>query len=327
MNADPTPIGGAAPEQLGRYQLLERLGRGGMGEVYLAHDTQLDRRVAVKVLPPESVNDPEAVARFRREARALAKLSHSAIVQAHDAAEESGRHFLVMEYVEGPSLEHVLKREGPIAPTRAADYIYQAARGLQHAHEKGLIHRDLKPSNLLVTARGEVKLLDLGLARFLQDQIADPDLTREGQGLGTPDYTAPEQFHDAHASDARSDIYALGCTLYRLLTGRVPFPGTSLSEKAGAHEGKEPTPIEELCPEAPLGLALTVRKMMAKRPADRFQSAREVAAALAPYVAGSSPLQEQIRTTNDWQGGQLTMKAIRLPSRRRGWQTAVAGAA
>src|SRR5262249_51788057 len=157
---------------------------------------------------------------------------------------------------------------------------------LQHAHEKGLVHRDLKPSNLLVTPQRRVKVLDLGLARFLQDQLDDGTLTREGVGLGTPDYAAPEQFQDARSADVRSDIYALGSTLYPLLTGRVPSPGSSLEEKCRAHAQDDPTPVEELCPEMPARLALIVRAMMAKRPADRFQSAQEVADALAPYVAG-----------------------------------------
>src|SRR5262249_54275354 len=153
--AQPT----TALERLGRYQLLSKLGQGGMGAVYLARDTKLERHVALKVLPPESVNDPDAVARFQREARALAKLSHPGIVQAHDSREATGRHFLVMEYVEGQSLAAVLKDSGRLAPARAADYIHQAALALQHAHERGLVHRDLKPSNLLLTADGRVKVL------------------------------------------------------------------------------------------------------------------------------------------------------------------------
>jgi serine/threonine protein kinase len=310
------PIGATtALEQLGRYQLLGKLGQGGMGTVFLANDTRLDRRVAIKVLPPESVHDPDAVARFQREAKALAKLSHPGIVQAFDAEEDNGRHFLVMEYVEGQSLLDVLKREGRIAPPYAADYIHQAAAALQHAHDKGLVHRDLKPSNLLLSPSGQIKILDLGLARFLQDQIGDPTKTREGMGMGTPDYAAPEQFRDAHHVDGRADIYALGCTLYHLLTGQVPFPGSSLAEKYDAHEHKEPTPIEELCPDVPTGLALVVRRMMAKRPSERFQRAAEAADALSPYVAGSSVSAQRFMKTATWERGQLTL--AEFPSRRR----------
>src|SRR5262249_49932213 len=151
-----------------------------------------------------------------------------------------------------------LLEQGRISATLAADYIYQAARGLHHAHERGLVHRDLKPANLLLSNQGEVKILDLGLARFAQDQIGDATLTHEGMGLGTPDYMAPEQFRDARHVDPRADVYSLGCTLYHLLTGRVPFPGSSLSDKAAAHETKEPRGLEQLCPEAPAGLTLVV---------------------------------------------------------------------
>jgi serine/threonine protein kinase len=311
---------------LGRYQLLAKLGQGGMGTVYLARDTRLDRCVAVKVLPAESVDDPDALARFHREAKALAKLSHPGIVQAHDAEEHDGRHFLVMEYVEGTSLGQLLLESGHLSPGVAADYIHQAALALQHAHEKGLVHRDLKPSNLLLTPEKRIKILDLGLARFLQDQV-DPGRTREGTGLGTPDYAAPEQFRDAHNADARADIYSLGCTLYHLLAGRVPFPGSSLSDKYRAHESKEPPLLEGLCPEIPTGLVATVGRMMAKRPAERFQTAQEAADALAPYVAGSSLSAARFKSTHTWHGSQLTVTAVQFPRRRPWLPWAVAGVA
>ncbi len=283
--------------------------------LYLAHDQRLDRRVAIKVLPEGRLNDPGAVARFQREAKALAQLAHPGIIQAHDSEEADGRHFLIMEYVDGQSLADLLKAKGRLAPAVAADYAHQAALALQHAHERGLIHRDVKPSNLLLAAGGRVKLLDLGLARFLQDQVADPARTCEGAGLGTPDYAAPEQFRDAHAADARADVYALGCTLFHLLTGQVPFPGSSFSEKYEAHTHKAPPPVEELCPDVPGGLALIVQKMLAKRPADRFQTGAEVAEALAPFVAGSSASFLSIRATSEWEGGRLTVKDWR--ARRR----------
>jgi serine/threonine protein kinase len=298
----------------GRYRILEQLGAGGMGTVYRAQDTKLDRLVALKVLPDHMVNDPGAVARFQREARALAKVSHSAIVQAHDTDEDRGRQFLVMEYVEGTNLSQVLKERGRIPPTLAADYIHQAAQGLRHAHDKGLVHRDLKPSNLLLTPERQVKILDLGLARFLQDQLGEAGLTREGFGLGTPDYMAPEQFSDARHADSRADIYSLGCTLYQLLTGQVPFPGSSLTEKARAHERQEPPPVGERCPEAPAGLVFAVQRMMSKRPADRFQTAGDVAEALVPYLPASSPSLPQLQATTSWHGSQLTLK---VPARRR----------
>jgi hypothetical protein len=312
-DAQPTT---GAPRLAGRYLLLDPLGAGGMGTVFRARDTKLDRPVAVKLLPQGSAPDPDAVARFRREARALARLTHPGIIQAYDSGEDGGRPFLVMELVEGQSLSALLRAQGRLSPTRAADFAYQAARALHHAHKSGLVHRDVKPSNLLLSADGRLRLLDLGLARFLQDQIGEAALTRTGTGLGTPDYAPPEQFRDARTADARSDVYSLGCTLYHLIAGRVPFPGSSFSEKVEAHESREPAPLEEVCPEVPAGLALAVGKMMAKRPADRFQTMAEVAEALAPYVAGSSASFPQIRNTATWDGSRLaTMPAY--PRRRR----------
>ena len=193
---------------------------------------------------------------------------------------------------------------------------------MQHAHSKGLIHRDLKPSNLLLTPEGRIKVLDLGLARFLQDQIRDPAQTREGTGMGTPDYASPEQFRDAHNVDQRADIYSLGCTLYHLLAGRVPFPGSSLSEKYEAHQKREPTPLPELSPDAPAGLVLTVQKMMGKKPAARFQSAAELAEALAPYVAGSSPSFAHIQTSSQWNVSTLTFHGVKLRRRLVPWLVA-----
>ncbi len=328
----------------GRYRILDKLGEGGMGAVYKAHDTHLDRDVAVKVLPPRSVNDADAVARFQREARALARLSHPNIIQAYDSGEDRGRPFLVMEYVAGVNLSALLRERGAVPPTLAADLIYQAALGLQHAHEKGLVHRDLKPANLLWSSastlpgsgstpssatpaalgKGIVKILDLGLARFLQDQLGDSQLTREGAGIGTPDYMAPEQFRDALHADARTDIYGLGCTLYQLIGGTVPFPGSSFSEKAQAHAKKEPIPLEERCPEVPAGLAFVVSKMMAKHPAERFQTAAEVVEALAPYIAGSSQSAVHLRQTGRWPPGQVPWP---MPGRSKGMMLAAGAVA
>jgi serine/threonine protein kinase len=316
------------PLLAGRYQVLDKLGEGGMGEVFRARDTKLDRAVAVKMLPSGCAPDREAVARFQREARALARLAHPGIIQAHDSGEEAGRPFLVMELVEGRSLAAVLREQGRIAPARAADFAYQAALALHHAHQNGLVHRDVKPSNLLLSSDGRLRLLDLGLARFLQDQIGEAQLTRTGMGLGTPDYVAPEQLRDARHADARSDIYSLGCTLYHLIAGRVPFPGSSFSEKVEAHETREPTPLEELSPDMPAGLVLVVQRMLAKRPADRFASMAEVADALAPHIGTSSPSFRVLRTTSTWDGSRLATLPV-LPRRRRllglGIAVAIAG--
>jgi hypothetical protein len=344
----------------GRYRILEKLGEGGMGTVYKAHDTQLDRDVAVKVLPAHRLNDADAVARFQREARALAKVSHPNIIQAYDSGEDKGRHFLVMEYVEGVNLSMILREQGAIPPTHAAGMVYQVALGLQHAHEKGLVHRDVKPGNLLLArtrvvagrptpvaegqakpvperttsyvapealSKGIVKILDLGLARILHDQLGDSQVTKEGIGVGTPDYMAPEQFRDALHADARTDIYGLGCTLYHLISGTVPFPGSSFAAKRDAHAKKEPIPLEERCPEVPAGLALVVAKMMAKHPSDRFQSAAEAAEALAPYVAGASHSMIKVRQTMRFHAGQLTMRTRNRAKRLLAWGGAAVVAA
>ena len=315
------------PLLAGRYQLLDKLGEGGMGTVFRARDQTLNRFVAVKILPAGKLQDADAIARFRREALALAKLSHPHIIQAYDSGQDGDKHFLVMELVEGRSLAAELAEKGRLVPTRAADYARQAALALHHAHRLGLVHRDVKPSNLLRDAEGRVKLLDLGLTRFLQDQLGDTALTQEGSGMGTPDYCAPEQFRDAHKADARSDIYSLGCTLYHLIAGRPPFPGSSLSEKVKAHETQPPPPLEENCPEIPGGLALVVARMLAKRPADRFASMAEVAEALAPYVAAASPSFRDIRNTTTWSGSQLeTMTAHPWRRARLPWLIAVGAA-
>jgi serine/threonine-protein kinase len=301
----------------GRYRLLEKLGEGGMGAVYRARDLTLDREVALKVLPGHSAYAADAVARFQREARALARVSHPNVVHAHDAGEDRGRPFLVMEYIDGVNLAQLLRDNGRVAPALAADYARQAALGLQHAHERGLVHRDLKPGNLLLTPERQVKILDLGLARFLSDQVGEPGLTRDGSGMGTPDYMAPEQFQNAREADARSDVYSLGCTLFHLLSGRVPFPGSSLDEKARAHAEQGPPGPAELSPDVPAGLAVVAQKMMAKRPADRFQTAGEAAEALLPFVSGLSASLPDIRHTVSWQSGRLVMSTATRSGRRR----------
>jgi serine/threonine protein kinase len=312
------------PLLAGRYHVLEQLGQGGMGAVFRARDAKLDRAVALKMLPEGSAPDADAVARFRREARALARLSHPGIIQAYDSGQDGGRLFLVMELVESRTLAALLREQGRVAPARAADFAYQAALAMHHAHRSGLVHRDVKPSNLLLSAHGRVRLLDLGLARFLQDQIGEAHLTRTGTGMGTPDYCPPEQFRDARQADPRSDVYSLGCTLYHIVAGRVPFPGSSFSEKVEAHETKKPTPLEELCPDVPAGLALAVRRMMAKRPADRFPTMAEAAEALAPYVAGSSAAFRQIRNSAIWDGSRLATVTARPRRRLAAWAGAAA---
>jgi WD40 repeat protein/tRNA A-37 threonylcarbamoyl transferase component Bud32 len=280
-----------APPELAdhpRYLVEELLGAGGMGAVYRARHRLMERAVAVKVMRPELLAHAHAVERFRQEVRTAAALDHPNIVRAYDAEQAGGLHLLVMEYVEGASLDRVLKRAGPLPVAEACDAVRQAAGGLQYAHEQGLVHRDLKPANLMRTPRGLVKILDFGLAGIAREGESGGRLTRTGAVLGTPDYMAPEQANDAGAADVRADIYSLGCTLYELLTGRPPYPGGKAIDKIVGHFTALARPLAELRPGLPAGLAEVVGRMMAKEPADRYQTPAEVARALEPFIQGSS---------------------------------------
>jgi uncharacterized protein (TIGR03067 family) len=279
-----------------RYEPTRLLGTGGMGTVWLAQHRVMGRQVAVKVIRPEFVAKPGAAERFHRETQAAARLHHPNIVTAFDAENAGESHLLAMEYVEGVNLADLLRQRGPLPVTEACDAIRQAALGLEHACACGLIHRDLKPHNLMRTADGTVKILDFGLAVLTDVNRVGDGLTAENVVLGTPDYIAPEQAEDSRAADIRSDIYSLGCTLYHLLTGQVPFPGDSVLRKLDAHRQREPKPIRTIRPEVPIELAAIVARMMAKSPADRYQTPAEVAAALAPFAAGTTPARKRRRT-------------------------------
>jgi WD40 repeat protein/tRNA A-37 threonylcarbamoyl transferase component Bud32 len=274
----------------GKYVLLGPLGSGGMGHVYLCEHKVMRRRVAIKVLPDSQAEGPATLERFRREARAVAALDHPNIVRAYDIDHDDKMHFLVMEYVDGCSLEELVQKEGALEVGRACEYAHQAALGLQHAHEAGLIHRDVKPANLLVDRQGVVKILDLGLARFFHDG-AD-NLTRQQDPhtiLGTADYLSPEQALDSHDVDIRSDIYSLGLTLYFLLKGKSPFDdGKSVAQKLLCHQTRVLDPLTAVRPEVPEGLAAVVAKMSAKDADERYQEPAEVAEALAPWLPASA---------------------------------------
>jgi serine/threonine-protein kinase len=274
---------------LKKYKLLDHLGSGGMSNVYLAEHLLMRRRVAIKVLPKNRVEDTSYLERFRREAQAAAALDHRNIVRAYDIDNEGSNHFLVMEYVEGRDLQAIVQEEGPLDYARAAEYIRQAAEGLDHAHRAGLIHRDVKPANLLVDRSNVVKLLDLGLARFSDEDRASLTLQYDENVLGTADYLAPEQAVDSHGVDVRADIYSLGCTLYFLLTGHPPFPEGTLPQRLMAHQRTPPPDIRSERPDAPEDLCAICMKMMAKKPAARYQTAREVADALAEWLKSHGP--------------------------------------
>ncbi|OYV89112.1 MAG: hypothetical protein B7Z73_07220, partial [Planctomycetia bacterium 21-64-5] len=284
------------PARLGEYAILEAIGRGGMGTVYRAVHTRLDKVVAIKVLSPHRLGDAAAVPRFEREMRAVGKLSHPNIVAATDAGEVGGALFLVMEFVDGIDLARLLKRRGPLGVAEACEIARQAAVGLQYAHAHGLVHRDIKPSNFLLSVStdqpsgGLLKVADLGLA-LLHDPDAGTGATSSAElVIGSLDYMAPEQADDAHQVDGRADLYSLGCTLYELLAGKPPFstPGQTRLQKLKAHAAAAVPSLSEACPKLPTGLEPLVRKLLAKTPADRTATAAELAAALAPFAAGAN---------------------------------------
>ena len=264
-----------------RYLLLDLIGHGGMGRVYLARDTRLNRLVALKILAPERMNNPRAIARFQREARVGAQLQHENLVRIYDFGESSGRYFLVMEYIEGKTVGGLITAQGAMPAPTAARLTRQIALGLEHAHRKGLIHRDVNPYNVLVTHEGIAKLADLGLAIDLAEEER---VTRDGATVGTFDYVAPEQARHSHAADIRSDIYSLGCTIYHMISGQVPFPSPSLPEKLFAHQAVEPEPLGQLVPGVPPGLVEVIQRMMRKLPEDRYATPLQVAQALEPFV-------------------------------------------
>ncbi|HJT34462.1 MAG TPA: bifunctional serine/threonine-protein kinase/formylglycine-generating enzyme family protein [Pirellulales bacterium] len=264
---------------LGNYLLLDVLGAGGMGRVFKARHRRLQRTVALKTLNEQSAADHELIERFRREAWAVAQLAHPNIVAAHDADEADGVHFLVMEYVDGPNLSDLVRRRGPLPIEEAMRYTLDAARGLAYAHAQGFVHRDVKPSNLVLDAGGAVKLLDLGLARAI-DAAPVGELTLAGDVVGTAEYMAPEQAFDTHSVDARADIYGLGATLYRLVTGELMYRAETPLRLIAAHR-EQPIPMmSTMRDDVPRWLETLYKKMVAKEPADRPQTMDEVVSAL-----------------------------------------------
>lgn len=295
LEAEPLPNGGELttpfthrptgdlPSELldhPRYRPIRLLGQGGMGTVWLAEHRLMGRQVAVKIIHPEFLRKPGALPRFRQEVLAASRLHHPNIVTAFEAEDAGSTHLLATEYVEGVTLADELRRLGRLGISNACDAIRQAAVGLAHAAERGLVHRDLKPHNLMRTPDGVVKILDFGLATLTNPQPGDGGLTGANIVLGTPDYIAPEQAEGSRNADVRSDVYSLGCTLYHLLTGQVPYPGESVLKKLDGHRGGEPTPLTRLRPEVPRELAGVVAKMMEKDPQRRYQTPTEVAVAL-----------------------------------------------
>src|SRR5262249_5628293 len=258
-------------------------GSGGMGRVYKAEHRLMERLVALKVINRNLTDNAAAVERFRREVKTAAKLSHPNIVTAFDAEQVGDWHFLVMEYVEGHSLDRIVQARGRLPIADACDYMRQAALGLQHAWERGMVHRDIKPHNLMLTPQGLIKILDFGLARFLSEGKPITALTQFGVIMGTPDYIAPEQAQDSRTADIRADLYSLGCTFFYLLTGRVPFPEGSMLQKLMAQVTQEPTPLRVLREDAPTAVIAILARLMAKDPARRYQTPAEAAQALGSW--------------------------------------------
>lgn len=303
-------------KRLGGYELLRKLGQGGMGSVFLARQLSLDRHVALKVLLGEFADDPQFVARFIREAYAAAQLTHHNVVQIHDIGAEQRTHFFSMEFVEGSTLASLIHKQGPLDAETAVSHVLQAARGLKFAHEHGLIHRDVKPENLLLNRHGIVKVADLGLVKTAQrDKAPAPaasgspddrnwyadDTTQLNVSMGTPAYMPPEQATDAHNVDVRADIYSLGCTLYALVVGHPPFSGKTALDVITKHQREPVTPPDRIVEHVPGYLSKVILKMLAKRPEDRYRNMDEVIAALEEFVGIEStgpyqPTEEQIRT-------------------------------
>jgi serine/threonine-protein kinase len=304
---------------LGQYRILDELGQGGMGRVFKAVHQTMNRVVALKVLAPQLVKTEKAQRLFQREVRAAARLLHPNIVTAYDANKMGDRHYLVMEYVDGPNLDQLVRQRGPLPIGLACDLVRQVANGLQHAFEIGMVHRDIKPANILVqcgpqtgsgtpktigpglgpgTAEGRAgpwvaKILDFGLAR-LHDGDSEtapaPALVRENVVMGTPDFLSPEQAQNLPQVDIRSDIYSLGCTLYYLLTAQVPFPGGTTLEKLIRHSTEDPVPLDQIRPDLPETVVALVGRLMARNIEDRFQTPAQAAEALAPLAVQGAPL-------------------------------------
>ncbi|MBD3672121.1 MAG: protein kinase [Planctomycetaceae bacterium] len=299
---------------LGKYRLLSLLGKGGMSSVYLAEHVLMRRRCAIKVLPAKRVNDSSYLGRFHREAQAVASLDHPNIVRAYDVDQEISKdaeiHFLVMEYVEGQSLQELVRDHGTLSLEDAVEYCRQTALGLEHAHEAGMVHRDIKPGNILADKNGVIKLLDLGLARFFNDNDKESlTVAHDEKVLGTADYLAPEQAIDSHQVDARADIYSLGCTLYFLLTGHAPFVEGTLAQRLMSHQKKDPPPITDDRPDVPEDLHNILKKMMMKEPDDRHATAGQLANELADWL--------RVHASTEWKEAHPGAASGELPAAAR----------
>jgi serine/threonine-protein kinase len=288
----------------GRYELEELVGTGGMSSVYRAHDRLLDRKVALKILHEHHGVDEASVERFRREARAVASVSHPNVVTVIDRGEQDGRQFIVFEYVEGETLKRLIEREGPLPVEQALEIVLQIARGLAFAHREGLVHRDVKPQNVLLDGNGTAKVTDFGIARSLD---VHRGMTQTGTVLGTSDYIAPEQAQ-GQVVDEQTDIYSLGVVLYELLTGKVPFAGENFVAVAMRHINEPPPLVRAVRPDVPPRVDAAIERAMAKRAADRFPGMNAFGAELEACL-------DDLRTGTDW---TQVIPAPSTPRRHRG---------
>ncbi|MDR0522583.1 MAG: serine/threonine protein kinase [Planctomycetaceae bacterium] len=307
--------------QLGSFIIRQYIGGGGMGRVYLATDTALDRDVAVKVLPQQKTTDHGIVARFMNEARSAARLNHEHIAQVYFAGEESGIPFIAFEYVEGINVRTMIEENDVFSLPQALNYLLQIAHALSHAAAHGVVHRDVKPSNILITPQGKAKLIDMGLARLLDPDEAGNDLTASGVTLGTFDYISPEQARDPRNADIRSDIYSLGCTFFFMLAGSPPFPEGTVLQKLLQHQGDAPPDVRSFQPGIPLHVAMLLQKMMAKDPKQRFQTPETLIEALtaAAKMIGMQPSGRGSLVWTSAQSRRAAMFRKHLP-----WMAAVA---
>ncbi len=276
LDRDPTPGSPEAPDRISGYDILGKLGRGGMGTVFKARQLSVDRIVALKVMPSLLAEDEGFVARFVREARAAATVTHPNIIGIHDVGQDGGTHYIAMEFVDGETLADAIKREGPMAPERALRLMKEVASAIAAAHDGGVLHRDVKPANILLARDGRVKVADFGLAKRLG---IDVTLTEAGNALGTPLYAPPEVAR-GHAADQRSDLYSFGATFYHVLSGRPPFEGASPAAIALKHIKERPPQLGALVPGLPPALCQIVHRLLEKDPAKRYQTARDVLADL-----------------------------------------------
>jgi serine/threonine protein kinase len=267
---------------VGRYIILDRIGSGSMGRVYKAHHAMMDRIVALKIIAPEIACNERVVARFQREMRLVGRLDHPNVVRAFDADQIHKVLYIVMEYVNGHSLGELLKKK-PISPTDMVEYAAQSALGLAHAHSQGIVHRDVKPSNILLTEDRKIKLLDLGLGVLMEADSSATFATADGIAVGTVDYMSPEQACGREV-DGRSDLYGLGCSIYHLMTAKLPFPGSSPIERLGKRISGRHVPITDYLPDLPPNFVRVLDKLMAHKPHERYATADEAADALFALI-------------------------------------------